>query len=89
MSLAEKIASLGSSKNAVPSLGLPNYNWRSEAEHGIEYARFDSLTPYATDFAFPITTAMSFNKTLFHAIGSQVGSEARALMNVGNAGTID
>ena len=85
MSLAEKIASLGSSKNAVPSLGLPSYSWRSEAEHGIEYARFDKRTPYATDFAFPSTTAMAFNRTLFRAIGAQVGAEARALMNVGNA----
>ena len=85
MSLPEKIASLASAKNAVPSLGLPSYSWRSEAEHGIEYARFDTLTPYATDFSFPITTAMAFNKSLFNAIGAQVGSEARALANVGNA----
>ena len=77
MTLAEKIASLGSSNNAIPSLGLPSYSWRSEAEHGIEYARFDQLTPYATDFAFPTTLAMSFNKTLFRAIGAQVGAEVR------------
>jgi hypothetical protein len=85
MSLPEKIASLASSNNAIPSLGLPSYSWRSEAEHGIEYARFDQLTPYATDFAFPTTLAMSFNKSLARAVGSQVGAEARALMNVGNA----
>lgn len=77
MTLAEKIGSLGSSKNAIPSLGLPSYSWRSEAEHGIEYARFDKLTPYATDFAFPTTLAMSFNKSLFRAIGAQVGAEVR------------
>lgn len=77
MTLAEKIASLGSSNNAIASLGLPSYSWRSEAEHGIEYARFDQLTPYATDFAFPTTLAMSFNKSLFRAIGAQVGAEVR------------
>lgn len=85
MTVPEKIASMGSDKNAIPSLGLPNYNWRSEAEHGIEYATFDSLTPFSTSFAFPITTAMAFNRTLYRAIGAQVGAEARALANVGNA----
>jgi xylan 1,4-beta-xylosidase len=80
MTLAEKIASLGSSNNAIPSLGLPAYSWRSEAEHGIEYARFDQLTPYDTDFAFPTTLAMSFNKSLFRAIGAQVGAEVRSSM---------
>ena len=85
MSLREKIGSLASSKNAIPSLGLPAYSWRSEAEHGIEYAHFDELTPYATDFGFPSTTAMAFNKTMWRMIGAQVGAEARALMNVGNA----
>ena len=37
MSTAEKIASLGSTKNAVPSLSLPTYNWRSEGEHGVQH----------------------------------------------------
>lgn len=33
MSLEDKVASLASSDNAAPSLGLPTYNWRSEVSH--------------------------------------------------------
>jgi beta-glucosidase-like glycosyl hydrolase len=42
-------------------------------------------TPYTTNFAYPITTAMSFNRTLWLLTGSQISHEARALMNVGRA----
>ena len=33
----------------------------------------------------PITTGMSFNKTMWHAVGHAIGHEARALMNAGLA----
>ena len=78
--------SLGSTKNAVPSLGLPSYNWRSEANNGLDY--FDSKsprTPHATRTAYPCTTTMAFNRSLYHALGAQVGAEARAMANVGSA----
>lgn len=35
LSLADKIAALGTSTPALPSVGLPAYNWWSEATHGI------------------------------------------------------
>jgi beta-D-xylosidase 4 len=86
MTLSEKIVSLGSSKNAIPSLGLPSYNWRSEANNGLDYYNSKSkLTPHATRTAYPCTTAMAFNRSLFHALGAQVGAEARAMANVGSA----
>jgi len=84
MTLAEKINALGTGTNAIHSLGLESYNWWSEATHGISHGRFDKTTPYATNFAFPITTAMSFNRTLWWKTGSQIGREARAFMNAGN-----
>jgi len=34
-----------------------------------------------TKFAYPITTGMSFNRTLWQLTGRQIGHEARALMN--------
>ena len=86
MPLPEKIASLASSNNAVPSLGLPSYSWRSEANNGIDYFSHGPLTPHSTKFAWPTTTAMAFNRSLFHAQGAQIGREARAMANVGNAG---
>ena len=85
MTTSEKIASLGSSKNAVPSLSLPSYNWRSEGEHGVSYARFDKTAPYSTSFPFESTAAMAFNRSLWAAMGRQIGEEARALANLGNA----
>ena len=69
---------------AAQSLGLPAYNWWEEATHGV--------TPLgksgdATNVAFPITTAMSFNRSLWKATGAMIGTEARALMNIGKAGS--
>ena len=47
--------------------------------------RADAKTPAATNFAFPITTAMSFNRSLWRATGRHIAREARAMMNAGNA----
>jgi len=85
MTTAEKICSLDSGACAVESLGLREYNWWSEATHGISHVSNNKETPYETNFAFPITTAMSFNRSLWHVTGQRIGIEARAFMNAGNA----
>ena len=85
LTLKEKIAALNTQTTPLPSLGLNGYNWWSEATHGISHVRNDAKTPYETNFAFPITTGMSFNRTLWTVTGRQIGREARAFMNVGNA----
>ena len=85
MTTAEKISNLGSGAGPVAGLGLNSYNWWSEATHGISHTRFDDTTPYATNFPFPITTGMSFNRTLWRVTGRAIGTEARAFLNVGNA----
>lgn len=85
MTVSEKICSLGSGACAVESLGLKSYNWWSEATHGISHVANDKETPYETNFAFPITTAMSFNRSLWYSTGQRIGVEARAFMNAGNA----
>lgn len=79
LTLPEKICSLDTGGCANPSLGLPDYNWWSEASSGV------SNSHAATKFAFPITTAMSFNRSMWHAVGHAIGHEARALMNAGQA----
>ncbi|CAJ1441850.1 unnamed protein product [Effrenium voratum] len=81
MTLAEKIGALGTNTPAIPSLGLPRYNWWSEASSGVASAR----NTETTKFPFPITTGMSFNRTLWKLVGRQIGREARAAMNAGNA----
>jgi len=85
MTLAEKIDSMDSSAHPIASLGLPAYNWWSEATHGISHVRNDATTPGETNFALPITTAASFNRSLWWATGQQIGVEGRAFMNAGNA----
>ena len=85
LTLEEKIGALDTSAPPLPSLGLNAYNWWSEATHGISHVRNDQTTPYESNFAFPITTAMSFNRSLWKLTGEQIGREGRAFMNVGNA----
>ena len=85
MSLAEKIDALNSVEKSIDSLGLVPYNWWSEATHGISHVSNGEKTPYESNFAFPITTGMAFNRTLWKKTGAQIGREARAFMNQGDA----
>ena len=86
MSLEEKIGSLDTVSPAIESLGIPAYNWWSEATHGISHVDNDVIE-FESNFALPITTAMSFNRSLWHATAAQIGREARAFMNAGSAGS--
>jgi hypothetical protein len=76
LSLADKIAALGTGTPRLPSVGLSAYNWWSEATHGISHVSCTALT---------ITTAASINRTLWRAMGNHIGQEARAFMNLTNA----
>lgn len=72
-------------------LGLPRYDWWSEALHGVAYSpgvhfadsgNFSS----ATSFPLPITISAGFDDGLVQVIGETVGAEARAFANAGRAG---
>ena len=63
---------------------MPAYNWWEEATHGVGAHGHET-----TNVAFPITTAMSFNRSLWKATGALIGTEARALMNLGNGAGSD
>ncbi|KAK2986924.1 hypothetical protein RJ640_009067 [Escallonia rubra] len=90
LTLQEKIGLLVDSAGAVSRLGIPKYEWWSEALHGVSYVgpgtHFSSVIPGATSFPQVILTAASFNVTLFESIGKVVSTEARAMYNVGLAG---
>ncbi|KAJ0980535.1 hypothetical protein J5N97_008790 [Dioscorea zingiberensis] len=90
MVLSEKAAQLGNNADGVPRLGLPSYNWWSEALHGVSYvgsgSHFDSAVPGATSFPLPITTAAAFNELLWLNIGQAISTEARAMNNLNHAG---
>ena len=82
--MQEKIGNLDSGGAAVAALDIPSYNWWSESSTGVANEIHRSSTQ-TTKFAFPITTGMSFNRTLWLLTGRQIGREARAMMNAGNA----
>ncbi|KAF2299679.1 hypothetical protein GH714_002360 [Hevea brasiliensis] len=90
LTLQEKIGFLVNSAGSVSRLGIPKYEWWSEALHGVSYVgpgtHFSNVVPGATSFPQVILTAASFNASLFEAIGKVVSTEARAMYNVGLAG---
>lgn len=73
LTLQEKIANLVNNAGGASRLGVPKYEWWSEALHGVSYVgpgtHFSSLVPGATSFPQVICTAASFNSSLFEAIG--------------------
>lgn len=81
MTLTEKVAQLGDKAYGVPRLGLPLYEWWSEALHGVSDtgpgAFFDDVVPGATSFPNVILLAASFNESLWKNIG-QVCAPAHA-----------
>lgn len=69
----EKIRLLVNNAAGVPRLGINGYEWWSEALHGVSNTgpgvKFAGQFPGATSFPQVITTAASFNATLWEHIG--------------------
>ncbi|KAK8479142.1 hypothetical protein V6N13_026087 [Hibiscus sabdariffa] len=73
LTLDEKISQLVIDAPAIPRLGIPDYEWWSEALHGIAY-----FSDYNTGMRFKtIHAATSFPQA--------IGKEARAIYNAGEA----
>ncbi|TKY72531.1 Beta-D-xylosidase 1 [Spatholobus suberectus] len=90
LTLPEKIRLVVNNAIAVPRLGIQGYEWWSEALHGVSNVgpgtKFGGAFPGATMFPQVITTAASFNQSLWQEIGRVVSDEARAMYNGGQAG---
>ncbi|KAL2484224.1 putative beta-D-xylosidase 5 [Forsythia ovata] len=94
MTLEEKAQQIGDTAYGVPRIGLPKYEWWSEALHGVSNVGqwnniasfFDDEIPGATSFPTPISTTASFNQSMWKMIGQAVSTEARAMYNLGHAG---
>ncbi|CAL9075725.1 unnamed protein product [Musa textilis] len=90
LTVAEKVALLVNTAAGVPRLGIPGYQWWSEALHGVSNSgpgvRFGGAFPGATSFPQVISSAASFNATLWELMGQVVSDEARAMYNGGQAG---
>ncbi|KAL5714564.1 xylan 1,4-beta-xylosidase [Ranunculus cassubicifolius] len=90
LTLDEKISQLVNTAPSIPRLGIPSYEWWSEALHGVADAglgiRLNNGTIHsATSFPQVILTASSFNTRLWYQIGQAIGIEARAVYNAGQA----
>ncbi|KNA26035.1 hypothetical protein SOVF_001040 isoform A [Spinacia oleracea] len=90
LTLQEKVALLVDNAAAIPRLGIQDYEWWSEALHGVSDVgpgtKFGGRFRGATSFPQVITTASSFNASLWEEIGRVVSDEARAMYNGGAGG---
>src|SRR5690349_12919405 len=51
MTLEEKVSQLGHTADAVPRLGIPEYNWWNEGLHGVARAGHATVFPQAIGLA--------------------------------------
>ncbi len=72
MTIEEKISQLSYDAVAIDRLGVPEYNWWSEALHGV------ARNGRATVFPQPIGLGATFDRELIFSIYSAVSDEARA-----------
>ncbi|KAK5163127.1 uncharacterized protein LTR77_010911 [Saxophila tyrrhenica] len=93
MTLEEKVTNLVDSATGVPRLGLPPYEWWSEALHGVADSpgvEFNSPNgsdfSYATSFPMPILMGAAFDDPLIYDVASTIGKEARAFGNYEQSG---
>jgi beta-glucosidase len=75
MTPEEKASQLTNQSRAIPRLGVPAYNWWSEALHGV------ARNGYATVFPEPIGLAATFDPAAVKEMGAAIGTEARVKFN--------
>jgi beta-glucosidase len=72
MTVDEKIGQLTNETDSIPRLGIPKYNYWSEALHGV-------LASGATSFPQAVAMGSTWDPALIHQVGSAISDEARAL----------
>jgi len=75
MSLDEKILQMQYTSPEIVRLGIPSYNWWSEALHGV------ARSGYATVFPQAIGMAATWDQALVHQEGETIATEGRAKFN--------
>jgi beta-glucosidase len=70
MTLEEKASQLVNHSRAIPRLGVPAYDWWSEALHGV-------ATKGTTEFPEPIALAATFDTAAIHQMAETIGVEGR------------
>src|SRR6185369_13689057 len=72
MTLKEKVSQLGHTADAIPRLGVPQYDWWNEGLHGVAAAGNATVFPQA------IGLAAMFDAPLMHQIADVTSTEFRA-----------
>lgn len=72
MTLEEKVTQMLHSAPAIPRLGIPSYNWWSEALHGVARAGTATMFPQA------IGMAATFDGELVYKAADVISTEGRA-----------
>ncbi|HJS92515.1 MAG TPA: glycoside hydrolase family 3 C-terminal domain-containing protein [Steroidobacteraceae bacterium] len=72
MTLREKASQLVNGARAIPRLGVPAYNWWSEALHGV-------MVNGTTEFPEPIGLGATFDTAGIHGMAHDIGVEARVV----------
>jgi beta-glucosidase len=72
MTLEEKASQLVNQARPIPRLGVPGYDWWSEALHGV-------ATNGTTEFPEPIGLAATFDPAAIHEMAVAISTEARVV----------
>jgi len=80
MTLSEKISQLGNQSSAITRLGIPAYDYWSEALHGV------ARSGLATSFPQAIALSSTWDPELIHQIASAISDEARVKNNTEGKG---
>jgi beta-glucosidase len=72
MTLEEKASQLVNQARPIPRLGVPGYDWWSEALHGV-------ATNGTTEFPEPIGLAATFDPAKIHEMAVDISTEARVV----------
>ncbi|MBN9588781.1 MAG: beta-glucosidase [Alphaproteobacteria bacterium 64-11] len=83
MTLEEKASQMVNQARAIPRLGVPAYNWWSEALHGV------ANNGLATVFPEPVGLAATFDDAAIHEMGVAISTEARVKFNQVGPATAD
>ena len=91
MNVSEKVVRLGNSSPGIARLGLPAYEWWSEALHGVAGSPGVNFAPSgdfscATSFPEPIGLGATFDRELVRLLAGVTSTEARAFNNQNRAG---
>jgi beta-glucosidase len=70
MTVEEKVTQLVNQSRAIPRLNVPDYDWWSEASHGI-------ATKGTTEFPNPVGLAATFDTDAIHRMAVVIGTEGR------------